>query len=151
MAQMTNRSACFPSGRFIINSAKASVIPTNWKTWPNMRAVKRTNGTRFAAAAAPLVHGGAVVMAWPGTPFLYAGFPLFDGADELTVDGAFRAARDGARAGAGSFVLEAAPAWAKRGRDVFGEPPPALSLMRSLKERFDPEGVLNPGRFVGGI
>ena len=44
---------------------------------------------RHAAAAAPLVKGGAVVMAWPGTPFLYAGFPLFEGADELTVEGAF--------------------------------------------------------------
>jgi glycolate oxidase FAD binding subunit len=92
-----------------------------------------------------------VVLAWPGTPFLYAGFPLFEGADALTVDGALRTARTAARAGGGGAVLEAAPAWAKRGRDVFGEPPSALPLMRALKERFDPEGVLNPGRFVGGI
>ncbi len=107
--------------------------------------------TRLDAAAAPLVNAGAVVMAWPGTPFLYAGFPLFEGADELTVDDAFRAARVGARAGGGSLVLEAAPVWAKRGRDVFGEPPSAFSVMRAVKERFDPHGVLNPGRFVGGI
>jgi glycolate oxidase FAD binding subunit len=106
---------------------------------------------RLAAAAAPLVHAGAVVMAWPGTPFLYAGFPLFDGADELTVDDAIRAARAGARAGGGSLLLEAAPAWAKRGRDVFGEPPSAFAVMRAVKKRFDPHGVLNPGRFVGGI
>ncbi len=27
----------------------------------------------------------------------------------------------------------------------------ALVLMRSLKEKFDPKGILSPGRFVGGI
>ena len=28
---------------------------------------------------------------------------------------------------------------------------PALELMRSVKRRFDPAGVCNPGLFVGGI
>ena len=35
--------------------------------------------------------------------------------------------------------------------DVFGPAPEALPLMRALKRRFDPERVLSPGRFVGGI
>jgi glycolate oxidase FAD binding subunit len=35
--------------------------------------------------------------------------------------------------------------------DVWGPDPSALALMRRLKERFDPAGVCNPGRFVGGI
>ena len=30
-------------------------------------------------------------------------------------------------------------------------PVSALAVMRQLKERFDPNGILNPGRFVGGI
>jgi glycolate oxidase FAD binding subunit len=37
------------------------------------------------------------------------------------------------------------------GYDAWGEVGPALAIMKRIKERFDPKGVLNPGRFVGGI
>lgn len=48
-------------------------------------------------------------------------------------------------------VVERAPAEVKRGLDVWGPAPPTLPLMRELKRRFDPDDVLAPGRFVGGI
>jgi glycolate oxidase FAD binding subunit len=33
----------------------------------------------------------------------------------------------------------------------WGDPPPAIELMRSIKHEFDPVRILNPGRFAGGI
>jgi glycolate oxidase FAD binding subunit len=38
-----------------------------------------------------------------------------------------------------------------QGLDAWGSAGDALPLMRALKQQFDPRGVLNPGRFVGGI
>ena len=35
--------------------------------------------------------------------------------------------------------------------DAWGEAPATLPTMRALKTQFDPQGVLAPGRFVGGI
>jgi len=37
------------------------------------------------------------------------------------------------------------------GIECWGRPADALSLMRALKQQFDPKATLNPGRFVGGI
>jgi glycolate oxidase FAD binding subunit len=50
----------------------------------------------------------------------------------------------------GSVVLRCAPPHRKATLDVWG-PVPALELMRRLKDQFDPEHRLSPGRFVGGI
>jgi glycolate oxidase FAD binding subunit len=54
-------------------------------------------------------------------------------------------------AAGGSLVLCEAPVAVRRAFDSWGAPPPAIDLMRSLKERFDPDRRLSPGRFVGGI
>ncbi|MGB8997198.1 MAG: FAD-binding oxidoreductase, partial [Pseudonocardiaceae bacterium] len=50
----------------------------------------------------------------------------------------------------GATVLRCAPPKYKADLDVWG-PVPALALMRRLKDQFDPEHRLSPGRFVGGI
>lgn len=52
----------------------------------------------------------------------------------------------------GSAVVEACPRALKERIDVWGSvDPAALDLMRRIKREFDPEGVLNPGRFVGRL
>ncbi len=47
-------------------------------------------------------------------------------------------------------ILEAPPA-IKEKLDVWGYTGNALEIMRRLKAQFDPNNILNPGRFVGGI
>lgn len=51
----------------------------------------------------------------------------------------------------GALILERAPEVVRATLDAWGTPTGGLELMRALKHRFDPEGRLNPGRFVGGI
>jgi glycolate oxidase FAD binding subunit len=52
----------------------------------------------------------------------------------------------------GSLVVERAPLGLKKELDVWGSMSPGqLDIMRRLKHEFDPAGILNPGRFVGGI
>jgi len=50
----------------------------------------------------------------------------------------------------GSAVVLHAPARVRDAVDVWG-PVPALGLMRAVKDQFDPEHRMAPGRFVGGI
>jgi glycolate oxidase FAD binding subunit len=55
-----------------------------------------------------------------------------------------------AQAERGSVVVQDAPPELARSLDIWGAVP-AIDLMRRVKARFDPNGTLNPGRFVGGI
>ncbi len=52
---------------------------------------------------------------------------------------------------AGSLVVLQAPPEVKAAVDVWGTVGDGLPLMRGLKEQFDPDRILNPGRFVGGL
>ena len=56
-----------------------------------------------------------------------------------------------ARARRGHAMIFAAPGDLKQGFEVWGDSPPAFSLMRDVKHQFDPRGLLNPGRFVGSL
>jgi glycolate oxidase FAD binding subunit len=51
----------------------------------------------------------------------------------------------------GSLVVQHAQPEVKAAVDVWGAVGDGMALMRGLKAQFDPGGVLNPGRFVGGL
>jgi glycolate oxidase FAD binding subunit len=51
----------------------------------------------------------------------------------------------------GSVVVREAPLAFKKRVGVWGSLGSRLELSRRVKEKFDPRGTLNPGRFVGGI
>ena len=61
------------------------------------------------------------------------------------------AARNIAEKAGGRLVVEHAPVGTKSLVDVWGEPAGPIDLLRRFKERYDPQRLLNPGRFVGGI
>jgi glycolate oxidase FAD binding subunit len=71
--------------------------------------------------------------------------------DPLQAGGIVARVREGLAPLDGTCVVEHAPPEAMPGLDVWGEIGPALEAMRRLKRELDPAGVLNPGRYVGGI
>jgi len=64
---------------------------------------------------------------------------------------ALRSLRGQAEALGGLASFERLPEPWRAELDVFGEAGRAGSLMAGIKRRFDPEGILNPGRFVAGL
>jgi glycolate oxidase FAD binding subunit len=102
-----------------------------------------------AARAAGERHDvGLRVRGSAGTGVLYAGVPGSTEPDVVArVVGELRAA---AGAAAGHAVVLTAPAAVRQRVDLWG-PVDGLELMRRVKQRFDPDARLAPGRFVGGI
>ncbi len=106
-------------------------------------------GEAHAAAARAGVE--AMLLAQPGHGVL-----------QLSVRGGFdagRVARDlvqplrrALEADGGSLVIERGPIELKSQCDVWGTiRPEILAIMTRIKAEFDPAGLLNPGRFVGGL
>ena len=83
--------------------------------------------------------GGARWWCSPGTGIAHWSF---GDADEVVK------VRRLAEAAGGSLVLMAAPDDVKNKVGAWGTLPPTLEVMRRLKDAFDPNHVLNPGRFV---
>jgi glycolate oxidase FAD binding subunit len=78
--------------------------------------------------------------ACPGTGI--ANWSVSGGAEDV------RAVRTAAAAAGGSVVLLAGPKELRHDAGAWGTPPATLHLMRRLRSAFDPNQVINPGRFV---
>jgi glycolate oxidase FAD binding subunit len=72
-------------------------------------------------------------------------------ADGETLARCVHVLRQEAAALGGSVVIEHAPSEVKAGLDAWGQPPASLSLLRRIKETFDPQRTMSPGRLVGGL
>jgi glycolate oxidase FAD binding subunit len=90
--------------------------------------------------------GAARIVGYGGMGLAYTRWPL-----EGAAIGTIAALRDALAAVGGYAVVEDAPAGLLSSVDIWGAPPATLPLMRSLKARWDPRGILNPSRYVGGI
>ena len=74
-----------------------------------------------------------------------------DATDTADFAAALASARARVAHGPGSLVVHRAPAAMHGGLDVWGPAPGAFSTMKRIKNGFDPDGRMNPGRFVGGL
>jgi len=51
----------------------------------------------------------------------------------------------------GNLTIYSAPSKIKERLDVWGPTYPDFRLMKAIKENFDPDKIMNPGRFIGGL
>ncbi len=106
----------------------------------------------LAMVCARLRAGGARVLAYPEPGVVHANFGPGDARENpgSWLEGTLGLLDEIRAAAAAELVIEALPPDTGTHRDVFAGAP-GLSVMRSIKQRFDPDGILNPGRFAGWI
>jgi glycolate oxidase FAD binding subunit len=96
-------------------------------------------------------HGAAEIVGYGGVGLAHARWPLRDGADAMVIGRALAELRAALAAVGGYAVVEDAPDRLRPTLDLWGPPPPTLPLMRALKAQWDPQGIMNPGRYVSGL
>ncbi len=120
----------------------ASVLPTQVAAFMDAAAIEGGAGGLVGESVAR-AGVGVVRTFWRAADHVAS--------DASVVARAVASARRSAMALGGTLVVEACASEVKRQVDVWGPPGPDADVMRRVKMQFDPKGVLNPGRFVGGI
>ena len=103
------------------------------------------------AAVAQRAGLGAALAAHAGVGVVEAVLARAGSADAAAVVAVLEEWRTLVRAAGGQAVIESAPLAVKVMVPVWDDPGPSLRIMQKIKSRLDPNGLLNPGRFVGGI
>ena len=98
-------------------------------------------------AEALAAHNGAAIVAQPGYGMMNAHW--FD--DSAALSETIRSMRTAVHSLGGSLIIERAPLNIKESIDVWNYAGESLEVMRRLKAQYDPNGILNPNRFIGGI
>ena len=62
-----------------------------------------------------------------------------------------RRVREGVSSFQGAVVVQKCPTALKDRIDVWGAEPSGIGVMRRLKAQYDPNNIMNPGRFVGRL
>lgn len=96
--------------------------------------------------------GPPAFLAYPGYGNVMLHWHQEDG--QMSADAAFETlslARQAAHGLDGRLVIERCPPEVKQRLDVWDDVGESLTIMRRMKEQYDARGILNPGRFVGGI
>ncbi|HEX2437250.1 MAG TPA: FAD-binding oxidoreductase [Methylomirabilota bacterium] len=135
--------------------------PGFWRTYDRMLA--ETGTTRLAISTlssrvgATATEAAAALAGTPGVVMTAAAALgvvriAIGGGDTAALAAAIERLRGFVAGDGGSLVIERGPAALRARIDPWGSvPAPSLHLMRALKQEFDPERTLNPGRFVAGL
>lgn len=75
----------------------------------------------------------------------------FAAADPTEIAAGLRQIQATALSWGGDAIVERCPEPVKQHLDIWGPPPSGFAVMRRLKQQFDPNNILNPGRFIGGL
>jgi glycolate oxidase FAD binding subunit len=115
-----------------------------WQTGQlGLKVTHRLGALREVLAIVASRLPGSQVRASVGSGVIWVG----GSADELAL---IEALRESVASYDGGVVVVEAPVAAKASIDVWG-PVRGLAVMRRIKDQFDPDGRMSPGRFVGGI
>jgi glycolate oxidase FAD binding subunit len=131
-------------------TTSTDTLPTRFGARPwtagetGIKVMHRLSALDNAVAALRRELPGARLSAHVGSGVIWAGWQPPDVGAAQTAVAALRSSCDG------GVVVVDAPLEIKRAVDPWG-PVAALDLMHRVKEQFDPDHRLNPGRFVDGI
>jgi glycolate oxidase FAD binding subunit len=138
--------------------AGARPVPEASRLVGRLRELQGEGGLRARVGVLPsqleelcalLADAGLATIVYPGLGLTYAiSYSVQSASDSAPALEAIDEARDRLEA---DVMFEELPLEARRSRDVFGDPGETLAIARSLKQRFDPGGILNPGRFQGRL
>ena len=114
--------------------------------------LKRTDIAEFAAQfVSEGLNRGVQVMALLGSGVLYLAVPVSSDTDFQVLAERLTQLRKSAMETGGNLIVETAPPELKQHIDVWGHLGAAVGLMRQVKVRFDPRGLLNSWRFISSI
>ena len=122
-------------------AGRASLLPSRL---PEIAETLERSGTSRGLSPAAVSHPahGTVLVSW----FADRKTPSGDAAIEVV-----RETIDAVHQAGGHMIIERCPLDVKSRIDVWDDVRGPLAVMHRLKEQYDPKGILNPGRFVGGI
>jgi glycolate oxidase FAD binding subunit len=130
----------------------ADVPPGWWGAYPEGNTLVEVTAppTALPRIVAELEEGGCAGAVLRGSAGLGGWHVGLDAGEPSALAGSLARLRGALAPLPGGAVVRYAPEAVREGIDLWG-PVPALSLMRRVKDQFDPGHRLSPGRFAGGI
>ena len=141
-------------------NTEITVVPEKDTTWDTINQMDSFGGNTSVRLSVPLSTTGTIFTqvlqlckeySFAAADFGVGIIHLNFAADELQAIALIKEVRKTAAAIGGNLFIERATPEIKNELSAWNEVGDLAKLMRGLKRNFDPENLLNPGRFVAGI